>query len=265
MSRIFCFGCSFTGYWYPTWADILIKEGEIRGFEGFNLGESGAGNLFINLRIWEMNAKYKFTEDDYILICWTGYNREDRWTKQKGWITPGNLTHQTLYNNYFIKNYHDTRFCAMRDSAIMFSTQLALKNLGVKVIHFSMAPLLQNNEYLSFKTFEDQIDIIEAYNIKMDLMPMMEYIGTMQQTPELAVKRIKIKYDSIPECIEYHPLPLEHLNYLKEHIQPNIPWLDKISDQSIEFVDKWTELLYSQSPVHLSKLGWQRKTPANLW
>jgi len=265
MSRIFCFGCSFTGYWYPTWADILIKEGEVRGIEGYNLGKSGAGNLFIYLRIWEMNTKYKFTEDDFILICWSGYNREDRWTKKNGWITPGNMGHQHIYDDNFIKNYHDTRFCAMRDSAIMASTQLALKQLGLKVIHFSMTTLLQNNEYYAFQTFEEQVDIIETYNIKLDLIPMMEYIGTMQQTPELAKKRIKIKYDNMPPCIEWHPLPLEHLGYLTEHIQPKISWLDKISDQSLELVDKWTKILYSSQPFLLSKSGWESKKPNNLW
>ena len=26
MNRLFAFGCSLTFYWWPTWADILVRE-----------------------------------------------------------------------------------------------------------------------------------------------------------------------------------------------------------------------------------------------
>lgn len=265
MRRIFCFGCSFTGYWYPTWADILIKEAEVRGFEGYNFGQSGAGNLFINLRIWEANAKFKFTKDDYVFVCWSGFNREDRWVSTKGWITPGNLGHQNSYDKNFIENYHDVRFSAMRDCALISSTQLALKELGVSAIHFSMAPLMQNNEFLAFHTFKEQIDIIETYDIKLDLISMMEHIGTMHQSPEMVHTRIKIKYRGLDPMPEWHPLPAEHLSYVNEHLLDKISWLDKISDQGLEMVDQWTKKLYTYKVVPIDTLGWESKKPKDLW
>ena len=43
--RVFAFGCSFTCYRWPTWADLIGKQCE--GAEFRNYGKSGAGNLFI--------------------------------------------------------------------------------------------------------------------------------------------------------------------------------------------------------------------------
>ena len=43
MSRLFTFGCSFTSYHWPTWADILGREYDY--FE--NWGRSGGSNQFI--------------------------------------------------------------------------------------------------------------------------------------------------------------------------------------------------------------------------
>jgi hypothetical protein len=265
MSRVFTFGCSFTGYWYPTWADILINEAEVRGSTGYNFGRSGAGNLFINLRVWEAHAKYKFTPDDYVLICWTGYNREDKWVKGRSWITPGNLATQNVYDSWFVENYHDVRFCAMRDCALISSTQLALKQLGVNAIHFSIAPLLQNNEWHVFQTFEEQKDIIETYNIKLDAAPVMEYIGTMDQHPDRAHSRIKIKYTGFDPMPEWHPLPEEHLRYLKDNLQDKVQWLDNISESSLKLVNDWTTLLHSYDAAPIDKLGWKSKTPKDLW
>ena len=47
--RLFVFGCSFTKYYWPTWADIIGQE-----FEYYeNWGEIGSGNLRIAHRITE--------------------------------------------------------------------------------------------------------------------------------------------------------------------------------------------------------------------
>lgn len=266
MGRIFCFGCSFTGYWYPTWADILIEEAESRGIEGYNFGRSGAGNLYIALRIWEAHAKFKFTSDDHILVCWSGWNREDRWVNGRGWITPGNLAHQNgTYEKWFVEKYHDVRFCAMRDCAIISSTQLALKNIGVNVVQFSMAPFIQNNEYLAFQTFDEQRDIIETYNIQLDAPSMMEHIDTLDQTEAKAATRIKIRYTDWDPITEWHPLPNEHLDYVNNFVKDKISWLDNI-EVGKQLADDWTTKLTSyKDAAPIDQLGWKSKTPKDLW
>ena len=76
--RIFCFGCSFTEYIMPTWADILKLRFENTNTEVYNFGQGGAGNYYIFNRIVEKSLEYNFTKDDLILIQWSGVFREDR-------------------------------------------------------------------------------------------------------------------------------------------------------------------------------------------
>ena len=89
--RIFAFGCSLTQYFYPTWADILIHQYRNKGYEGSNWAKSGAGNMYINMRLWEANTIHKFKKDDVILLQWSSMYREDRYHMGRGWWTPGNL------------------------------------------------------------------------------------------------------------------------------------------------------------------------------
>ena len=74
--RIFAFGCSFTSYLYPTWADIIYKSMN-PDVEFYNLGKSGGGNLFISHRIVEANKKYEFTENDLVVVMWSTHARID--------------------------------------------------------------------------------------------------------------------------------------------------------------------------------------------
>ena len=49
MKRLFAFGCSFTGYGWPTWADIIGQS-----FDYYeNWGKSGIGNYLISSRVVE--------------------------------------------------------------------------------------------------------------------------------------------------------------------------------------------------------------------
>ena len=72
-SRLFTFGCSFTRYHYPTWADIVGKN-----FVEFqNWGKVGAGNNFILNSLNECHLRNKLGPDDTVIIMWTGLSRID--------------------------------------------------------------------------------------------------------------------------------------------------------------------------------------------
>lgn len=85
--RLFAFGCSYTLYSYPTWADFIGINFE----EYYNYGRSGASNTFIMNRIIEANDRFKFNPDtDLILIMLTGFGRFS-YMKDQHWITEGDL------------------------------------------------------------------------------------------------------------------------------------------------------------------------------
>ncbi|MEY4332282.1 MAG: hypothetical protein RLZZ196_1020 [Bacteroidota bacterium] len=267
MKRVFTFGCSFTGYNYPTWADILIYELELRNIEGYNFGRSGAGNLYITCKLWEANAKFQFTKDDEIYICWTDWNREDRYVNNRGWLTPGNLGSQDSYDEAWLKKWQSGKFSVIRDCTLIKSTQLALKQLGVNTIQFSMAPVIQPDPKKVFFTWPDQIDVLKTFNLQFDCPPMMEFINTMCQQSKDIQHRILIKHDTMEKAIhELHPLPDEHFAYINQYLKNKISWLDRFHDDTIKFVNNWTARLKNcPPPVLLDSLGWKSKRPKTEW
>ena len=106
--RFFAFGCSFTDYFWPTWADFVALElGP--DVEYWNFGRTGAGNQYIANMIAQADAKFKFTKNDLVMVCWTNVAREDRVFNQKDgkpyWELPGNITSQFFYDQEWLDRY----------------------------------------------------------------------------------------------------------------------------------------------------------------
>lgn len=102
--RIFTFGCSFTSYAWPTWADLLGEE--VEHYE--NWGLSGIGNRAIAERVVEAHVKNKFTKDDIVIVQWTTHLRHDFYNQSPtclperllGWKTSG-----SIFNYHNVKIY----------------------------------------------------------------------------------------------------------------------------------------------------------------
>lgn len=77
MGRLFTFGCSFTQYMWPTWAAIIGYDTEA---DMINYALPGLGNVAIHHRIIEADLKHKFTPEDKIMILWSSFSREDRFS-----------------------------------------------------------------------------------------------------------------------------------------------------------------------------------------
>lgn len=69
--RFFAFGCSYTGYRWPTWADIIGVNFELYR----NYGRGGASNLYILQKFLQANDLYKFNKNDVIFVMFTGFGR----------------------------------------------------------------------------------------------------------------------------------------------------------------------------------------------
>jgi len=133
---LFTFGCSFTQFKWPTWADIIGKE-----FESYeNWGQGGGGNQFIFNSLIECLVKNKISKNDTVIIMWSGITREDRYVNNK-WIIPGNIFTQDVYDEKFVKKFADIRGYCIRDYNTIFATQNILKNIGCKFYFLSMVSL----------------------------------------------------------------------------------------------------------------------------
>jgi hypothetical protein len=112
MRRLFTFGCSYTKYYWPTWAEYLALN-----FDYFeNWGKPGLGNQAIIERIAECDARNKFTADDVVVVQWSSHLRHDWYhihdmpeNRPKGWKTHGSIF--SMYNKkIFDKDWIDMFF-----------------------------------------------------------------------------------------------------------------------------------------------------------
>lgn len=125
--RVFAFGCSFTSYLWPTWADIIANECDNAKF--YNFGRSAAGNLAIACKIAEAQNIFNFDQDDLVIVMWSSYTREDRWVESK-WLVGGNVYSNSLYDEKFLKKYADPLGYLVRDLGLIYNTHRMLQSLN---------------------------------------------------------------------------------------------------------------------------------------
>lgn len=214
--RVFMFGCSFTKYEWPTWANIISFE--MPEALKYNFGQSGGGNLYIAERVVAANQRYKFNENDLVLLMWSTHCREDRYIENH-WETPGNIFTQGFYPPEFVKKYSCVRGYMIRDLALMTMIKNTLTLLpSDSIVLKSVDPDYDRNWYLGS---EDLDEVVELYKDTIYSMPSCLFdhqktdtkgwhMGAWYYWPKLQGPDPKEKWG------DYHPNPLMYMNYLKK-------------------------------------------------
>ena len=160
MRRLFAFGCSFTNYAWPSYADFLSYE-----FDKYeNWGFPGFGNRAIAERVAECHAKNNFTKDDTVLVQWTSHTRNDfhtfkeieyakdqfvhgwfRPTNKIGWKTQGNIfgtgNLERNYDRKWIDNFWDEYSYFMYSMNEILLTQGLLDSTNCKWRMFTISDM----------------------------------------------------------------------------------------------------------------------------
>ena len=233
--RFFAFGCSYTYWCWPTWADLIGNDYE----EYYNYGQHGAGNHYIFNTFMQADIKHKFSKDDLIIVQFSGITREDRYSED-GWQVKGTILN---HPKEFIKNYFDFRGFLIRDMAFIKAIVDALRNLRCEYYLLSMNPFTSKSEF-SVIVDDSVNDVIEVYREYIDLIKP-SYMET------LSYKR-PIKLKNGIKLLDSHPLPTDHYAYL-EKVLPKyavnkdlaIKWEDIIST-----LDGDHNTLWSEQPNH---------------
>jgi hypothetical protein len=205
MSRFFAFGCSFTKFDWPTWADIVGTQFD----ESYNFGCAGAGNFYIFNRLITKIAEHNITDKDTVMIMWTNVTREDRFIKGR-WITPGHIFNQDYYPKGFVKNFVDIRGCFERDIPLFHAAQLLLDKIGCKHQIMSMIDIVNTNQY-GYNLPEENIDhLFKLYKNTLDrILPSVHKTLFNNDWHSVPTPGFSINLDP-------HPLPLQHLEYLEK-------------------------------------------------
>lgn len=233
--RIFAFGCSFTGYAWPTWADLISFENT--NAEYYNYGKAGMGNVGIACRISEANNTYSFNENDLVMVMWSTYCREDRWIDGK-WLSLGNV-YNSEYTEEWLKKYADPFGYLVRDHAIINMANTFIKSLPCDNLILRSVPLTYTE--VNFDVAEEQnIKLKTTYKNYDDLpKPLYVYLNgwdSVKQTSFLDDSTTKsfLRHDNHPRTTDYR----DYLLHLGIELSPTV--ID-LADSADEILDKSTK------------------------
>lgn len=251
MSRLFTFGCSFTKYHYPTWADIIGS-----GFDIYqNWARPSAGNNFILASLQECNIRNKLNKDDTVIILFAPLARTDYY-RFNTWAHETDTVHRLRSDDIFSCPYGLTVVNYAWVSNIIDS----LLNIQVNYELFTWSPFIKNEVYDLYKNRLDQIT-----NTKFDKTGVYPYACTVSEEikrfyitnvgpnwPSLndllngnffiedkatyneivSFRREVLQMQKTPKY-DGHPSPVSHLHWVKKYL-PNYT----IKQEIIDLVNK---------------------------
>jgi hypothetical protein len=213
-NRIFIFGCSFTHYAWPTWANVISYHAPHA--TTYNFARSGGGNMFIAERVVAVNQAHKFCETDLILIMWSTHSREDRYIVDQ-WHLPGNIFTQGFYSDEFVKKYSCVKGYLVRDLALITLTNTCLESYSSdSVVLRSVYPDF-DHKFFNGNNLEEVIELYQDISNSMPI-PLQQCVlaedgtgwinGHEYYWPNLN------RTDDSP-FLDYHPNPLMYMQYLQ--------------------------------------------------
>ncbi len=156
MKRLFVFGCSYTAYSWPGWADILSIH-----FDYFeNWGLAGLGNRGIAERVAECNMKNKFGPNDTVVVQWSTHLRNDFFHQEgtltdrmPGWKTAGsifNYLNSPIYDEKWYRTFFDEEAYFMHTLNNITLIQNLLENTGATWLMTSIGDVRELGTDLSY-------------------------------------------------------------------------------------------------------------------
>lgn len=214
MSRLIFFGCSYTQYGWPTWANVI---GYDQGVEYHNFGVAGLGNVGILHRLIEADKKLKFQPEDKIFILWSSWSREDR-VRNQNWVAAGSVfnANNPEYNNYYIKRYWSYDNDIVKNAtAIQIANQMYSKNIFWQGSAFEFGT---NEAYIT--KFTPQSKKLADF-----------YLNMLPKIPVYSFEQTETKpFGIIVDC---HPDPLTHMKIVEEWIYPQLEYVLKDSTKEL--------------------------------
>ena len=139
-TKYIAFGCSYTQYGYPTYADFIGQHFDYRE----NLGSSGAGNRFIFHKLISSldvlrREGVTLTEDDLITVQWSGLPREDKIKNgQHEYPCCGYLGSQGEFPEEYINKYFSIEQSFYESINYIVAAKTILDSMDVQYRMFNM-------------------------------------------------------------------------------------------------------------------------------
>lgn len=196
--RFFAFGCSYTKWIWPTWADIVSWDLEI---PSQNWAIPGHGNVGIFHRMVECDLKNKLTDQDLIVNMWSHWNREDRYLNG-GWVAHGNIFNTQLYDRRFLVKYWSLENDIIKNSTAIVSAN-KMFNIAFQGHIIAPAEFETNKKIFSKK----ETELLDFYKPHFSSDNIFGIFPSTTYTHLIA---------------DNHPDILQHLNFVKTSIYPSL-------------------------------------------
>ena len=191
-NRLFTFGCSYTRYNWPTWADIIADDLQIP-FQ--NWGVCGIGNIAITSKILECDLKHKFTKDDLIIVNWSSWHRIDLVNQNRNWHNGGNAFNNPMFPPKYLKKYWNQNDDIVKNStAIISSNKMFNINYQSHMIDYQGKSEGYKDGLYNFSNYQYYLDNLPKKNI-FDNSDNSKFNNTVEDT---------------------HPDILTHLNHVQQ-------------------------------------------------
>lgn len=215
--RFFAFGCSYTRYFYPTWANIVGSNFD----EFYNYGQAGAGNRYIFNAVIEANIIHKFTKDDVIFIQWSGVERAEMYV-EKAWKI------QIHQNKDYMLNWSHfgDKLLELMNYASILKNWFTISEIEHKF-------LILVNVDDDFNTFakENGNEIVDFYKDTIDCInPGIHNTLPVNRDRPVTIAGRKI-YDG-------HHFPWEHYDYVEKFFPEYLPKISNLRQQLIDVYEQ---------------------------
>jgi hypothetical protein len=241
LTRFFVFGCSYTAYAWPTWADLLALNYD--HYENWAI--PGLGNRAIFERLVEAHCHRNLSKDDLVIIQWSTHLRHDWFSRYSlkdrlsGWKTSGSIF-STYNENVLDKKWQQIFFdefaYVMHSYNFIFAAQNILDKIGCKWLMTSIGDIrkLGYDIIIRDENFKENLD--SDKNSKTKYPDLSEYEECIWENnidrwvdpilPNLIAYKDKFFRFRDPKnvyTIDYHPTP-----YLYQK------WLDTWAEDRLE-------------------------------
>jgi hypothetical protein len=226
MRRLFTFGCSYTSWNWPTWADILGLEYDVHE----NWGHAGLGNRAIAERVAECHVKNNFTKDDTIFVQWSSHLRYDwlKFNSVEPWQTKGSIfsyQNEKTFDKKWVDTFYDEKALFLHtlnniiltkglldsiDCEYYFTSISDIKTLGTDIPH-------QKGHGENLRNTPELADAFTEYEVP-------EYRNVLQGREWLEPLGLHawnrpneswwFENDKGEKWIELHPSPSQHLSWV---------------------------------------------------
>jgi hypothetical protein len=206
-NRLFTFGCSFTKYKWPTWADIIGTNYK----EFHNLGHAGAGNYYIGLKLYETHLEYNITSTDDVIIMLSSSNRFDIYnpTKQE-FVFAGNVYNcEKEFGTKFVKD-------VWNDTHSIYNTWFMVKS--IKTLLDSIGCRYKIVEAFDLTETDTGYYIPHIKNVKHLIEDYTNSVYVTEKLHNFARKYTPKSYNIPNIGLDGHPTIMCNHDFIKHHI-----------------------------------------------